>query len=369
MSILESKLPSASVAVADAAMALRRNDYSLSAAQLEIQALFHTFFSREVPSARVRESEAVGFDPSLWRQVCELGGAAIGLPEDLGGNGLGLVDLVLVAQELGAFLAPVPLIESLTAARLIANVDSEANGSALAELAAGKRIATLALRQGQGGESQLVPAGAVADLILGYDGRELVMVEPGERLRHVRNQGSQPLAWVDLTGSGGRRTVLATGQAARVAWLAAVEEWKLLTAAALIGLGDAAVRMATAYAIDRHAFGAPIGSFQSVANALVDATMALEGGRNLNLKAAWFLDNERAAKAALVPMAFAQATRAATKAVTVAVHVHGGTGFMVETDVTLYFLRAKAWSVLAGDPVAELDAIADHVMGSQKGPF
>jgi alkylation response protein AidB-like acyl-CoA dehydrogenase len=333
---------------------------------MEIRDLFHTFFLKEVPSTRIRESEPLGFDPAIWRQVCELGASAMGLPEDLGGNGLGLVDLVLVAQELGAVLAPVPLIESITAARLLAAVSSPANGPVLADVASGKRIATLALRQGPGGEAQLVPAGAIADLVLGYDGRELVMLEPVERFRHVPNQGSQPLAWVDLAGDGGRRTVLASGPAARAAWVTAVEEWKLLTAAALVGLGDAAVRMATAYAIDRHAFGAPIGSFQAVAHALVDATMALEGGRNLNLKAAWFQDNEPAAKAALVPMAFAQAGRAATKAVTVAVHVHGGTGFMVETDVTLYFLRAKAWSVLAGDPVAELDAIADHVMGSQQ---
>jgi alkylation response protein AidB-like acyl-CoA dehydrogenase len=62
-------------------------------------------------------------------------------------------------------------------------------------------------------------------------------------------------------------------------------------------------------------------------------------------------------------MAFLHASESANRAVTAGVHYHGGTGYMAETDITLYFRRVKAWSVIGGDPRSELWTIADSILG------
>jgi alkylation response protein AidB-like acyl-CoA dehydrogenase len=282
----------------------------------------------------------------------------MGLPEDRGGSGSSLVDLTLVAEEYGRVLAPVPLVEAMTAVRLLSRV--EGGAAWLPDAGAGTKIVTFAPIESRGGRRQLIPAGAVADAVIGLDKGELVLVTAAAPHAHVRNQGAAPLAWWDI-GSDGDRTVLATGARARELYLAGQLEWKLLSAAALVGLADGALNLGVEYAKVRHAFGQPIGTFQAVSHSLVDSAIAIEGSRHLNRKAAWYLEHEPAAEPTLVPMAFAYAAQAATKAVGAGLHVHGGVGFMEETDITLYFRRAKAWTVLGGDPKAELDTIADHL--------
>jgi len=174
----------------------------------------------------------------------------------------------------------------------------------------------------------------------------------------IANQGRAPLAWWDLTGKVGSRTVLASGRKTQELFDLALREWKILTAAALVGLGDGALRLGIDYSKSRYAFGVPIATFQAVSHSLVDAAIAVEGARHMTWKAAWFSDHEPSERV-LTPMVFVYASQAATKAVTVAIHVHGGIGLSPESDVTLYFYRAKGWSVVAGDPQAELITIAD----------
>lgn len=330
--------------MSDIDMVIRRNDYSLLPEQQEVRDLFADFFKNEVPTARVREAEPVGFDARLWKQLSEMGAVAMGLPEAQGGTGSSLVELALVAEEYGRRLAPVPFVEASVAARLLARAG--AGEEVIAAAASGERIYTLA--------------------VFSDNGDELVLVTRPTPPAHVKNQGSAPLAWWDF--SEGTTTVLTTGDRARQLHAAAVKEWKLLTAAALIGCGDAATKMTVDYAKVRYAFGQPIGTFQAVANGLVDAAVGIEGARHLNWKAAWYHENDPAAEPAITSMAFAYSCQAATRAVTAGVHFHGGTGFMLETDITLYFLRVKAWSVAGGDPRSELWAIADALFQSVAEP-
>jgi alkylation response protein AidB-like acyl-CoA dehydrogenase len=337
-------------------MEIRRNDYSLTPNQVEIRDLFRRFLGDQVPRHRVRAAEPLGFDAALWRSVAELGAVAVGLPEIAGGAGLGLVELNLIAEEYGAVLAPVPLIEAMTVARLLQKSDAEQFARVVADIAAGGRIVTLALADGE--VDQLVPVGAIADAVIALDGEELVIYEGGPA-GYVPNQGSIPLGW--WRGSQQSRTLVASGSRARDLYEGACNEWRLLTAAALVGLASGALSMAIEYAKSRHAFGGPIGRFQAVSHSLVDAATAIEGARNLCRKAAWFRENEPHSESAIPAMAFVCAGQAATRAVTTSVHVHGGSGYMLETDVTLYFRRAKAWSVIGGEPNAEFESIARHV--------
>jgi alkylation response protein AidB-like acyl-CoA dehydrogenase len=339
---------------------LRYADYSLSSDQEAVRDAFAEFFRNECPPERVRAAEPLGYDEKLWRQLTDMGAASMGLPEQAGGDGAALVDLLLVAEEAGATLAPVPFVEHVAASRALAGAPG-APGELLAEAASGRRILALAMEP-TGSRSpqlarQLVPGGAVARAVLALDGDALILVDADEPPSPVANQGSTPLAWWDL--AGGRRQRLAEGTLAETLYRRARAEWKLLTAAALTGLTERALGIAVAFAKTRETMGVPIGSLQGVSFPLADVAIGVSGARNMIRRAGWMLEHEPAEARHLAPAAFAYAARVATHGTTTAAHMQGGLGFTIEADASLYFLRAKGWSLLGGDPAEDLIAVAD----------
>jgi alkylation response protein AidB-like acyl-CoA dehydrogenase len=336
---------------------LRYADYSLADDQEAVRDAFREFFTGECPTSRVRASEPLGYDSKLWGQFAELGAASMGLPESAGGDGAGLVDLVIVAEEAGAALAPVPFAEHAAASRAIAACKDAPVGPVLA--AAGDRPASLAMRPVVGDGSQLVPAGAVACDVVALVGDELVLVHAQQPPPLVRNQGSTPLARWQL--AAGPRTVLATGAAAVAAYETARAEWKLLTAAALVGLTERALGLAVEFVKTRETMGVPVGSLQGVSFPLADVAIGIAGARNLIRRAAWLAENEPGAHPGLIPAAFAYAAQVATHGATTSAHMQGGLGFTAEADASLYFLRAKGWSVLGGDPARDIIAVGDSL--------
>jgi len=122
-----------------------------------------------------------------------------------------------------------------------------------------------------------------------------------------------------------------------------------------------------AYAKSRHQFGVPIGSFQSIARDLADAATAVDGARLLAREAAWAADEAPDELAALASMAFLFAGRTAQQAAGAALHVHGGYGYMLEYDIQLYYRRAKAWTLAAGDPRRGVQHLADALFGPVEG--
>lgn len=333
---------------------LRRNDYSLDEGQQAVREAFADFFTAECPGSRVRAAEPLGFDQELWRKLSDMGAVSMAVPTDSGGDGATLVDLVLVAAEYGRVLAPVPLVEAVVAARLLARL-----GGVTEDVLTGSLRSTIALHPVHLQHQQLVPAGAISQRVLAQDGDEVVLISSEVPPRPVANLAHAPLGWWDCSGAAGTRQLLASGQAATQAFAEARREWKLLTAAALVGSGDEAVRLAIDFASTRMAFGQPVGTFQAVANAIVDAATAVTAARHLGWKASWFAEHAPHERPELVPMAYLSSARAAVQASTTGVHVQGGFGFSVESDMTLHFRRAKGWSVLAGDPSRELLDIAD----------
>jgi alkylation response protein AidB-like acyl-CoA dehydrogenase len=340
---------------------LRYADYTLTDEQEAVRDAFREFFTGECQPARVRAAEPRGYDAKLWRQLAELGAASMGLPESAGGDGAGLVDLVIVAEEAGAALAPVPFAEHVAASRALAASDPAAAGQLLA--AAGERPLTLALQPGLG--SQLVAAGAVVRDVIALAGEELMLVHAEEPPPLARNQGSTPLARWEL--AAGSRTVLGSGPGAVARYESARAEWKLLTAAALTGLTDRALSIAVEFTKTRETMGVPLGSLQGVAFPLADVAIGVSGARNLVREAAWFADNEPDARPGLVSAAFAYAAGVATHGAATAVHVQGGLGITVEADASLYFLRAKGWSVLGGDPARDVMAVGDALIAQAAG--
>jgi alkylation response protein AidB-like acyl-CoA dehydrogenase len=193
----------------------------------------------------------------------------------------------------------------------------------------------------------------VADALVGLDGDALVLVTRGSAVHPTPpNLGSSPVARWNLSAAppGGERRVLASGAEARRWFETALDEWRLLTAAALAGLARRSVEIAAAYATERIQFDRPIAAFQGIAHPLANAVTDAEGARLLVWYAVWSIAKGRPDAAALIPYSLGWAARAATYAVARALHTHGGYGLSLEYDIQLYHRRGKAWALLGGDP-------------------
>ncbi|MEO5837407.1 MAG: acyl-CoA dehydrogenase family protein [Acidimicrobiales bacterium] len=337
--------------------------------QLAIKEVFAGFFGKESTPAVVRAAEPGGFDSKLWRRVCETGAPGMGVDERAAGGGATLGDLAVVAEEFGRSIAPIPLIDHQVTARALASL-----GTARSDVTDGETVAAFALRPAVDGAWWLVPGGSVAGLIVGLDGDELVAVESAPPASAPRNHAAQALADRSTTGT---RTVLASGDAARAAFDRALNEWKTLTAAALVGVGAQALQMALDYVQTRIQFGKPIGAFQAVQQSLADLPILIDGGRLLAHKAAWAGDNETTGVvghldiddndnsnfAVLAGMAFVFNADGAAHATDRALHFHGGYGFAEEYDIQLFYRRARGWALVYDDPARECVRLADAMFG------
>lgn len=342
---------------------LRRADFSLNDEQRALRDSFAAVLTRECPSERVRKAEPRGFDEPLWRQLVDMQIVAMAVPVENGGEGAGLLELAIVAEEIGRRLAPVPFIEAVVAARLLARCGPRSSAWLQTALT-GKGVLTVALHPASEGEFQLVPAGAVAAAVVGRFGDDVVVVGNGEPASLVSNLGCTPLGAWDLCAAS-KTDVVLSGTESEDACAVAVLEWRLLMAAAQVGIAQGALDLALTYARDRVAFDVPIATFQGVSHPLVDCHISILGARRLVWKAAWYADNEPGTELHLIPMAFAHARRTANAAATVGIHTQGGLGVTVESDMQLYFRRAKGWANVIGDPIEDLRLIADALYGAQ----
>ena len=335
-------------------------DLGLSDDQEQLVAAFEMVCTREVTPERVRDAEPTGFDPALWTALVGLGAPGMGAPEPVGGGGATLVDLALTAEVLGAALAPVPFVDHAVATRSLAGF-LDADDPLLAALVAGDAVAAVAPVPAVDGVARAVPAGGIAAAVVARDGADLVLVEQTPPGVVTPNLGASPIAPVPLRGPG--RRVLGSGPPADAAWRVMVDEWRIATAAALVGLGSAALGLGVEYAKTRHQFGVPIGSFQSIARDLAESATAIDGARLLAREAAWAAEADPDQRRALAAMAFVFCAETAQRAAAVSLHTHGGYGFMLEYDVQLYYRRAKAWSLLGGDPRRIVAELGDALFG------
>lgn len=322
---------------------------------------FSEMLSAESSPERIRAAEATGFDPALWRTFASLGAIGMCVPESQGGAGASLLDALVISEEVGRNLASVPIIEAMVTSRLLASVETSEASTALACALAGDDVIVLALHPVADGEAQWVPGGAAAQGVVGLDGGDLVLVRCDQTNGAPANLGSAALSqWRIDADSDNSRVVLASGPEAKRAHQAAVEERKLLTAAALLGLARRALEMGAAYAGERMQFDRLIATFQGVAHPLADAVSAVDAGRHFTRYVVWALGEGLPDAAALVSMAYVWSAQSSTEAVACSLHVHGGYGLSLEYDIQLYHRRAKAWALAAGDPQDELQRVFER---------
>ncbi|MCB0996720.1 MAG: acyl-CoA dehydrogenase family protein [Acidimicrobiales bacterium] len=333
-------------------------DFSLSADQDAVREVFAAFAAKESPAAVVRAAEPLGFSDELWARLRAMDAPGMGAPSSAGGGGAAMAELVVVAECLGGALAPVPFVEHTVATR----------AHPLAELVSGERLGTVSLRPADAeGRWRLVPAGAVADVVIGIDGTETVAVSSAPPREAPPNHASAPLA--DRSARHGERIVLGGAELLE----RALDEWRTLTAAALVGVADAALRIGVDYVLEREQFGRKIGSFQVIQHGLADFPALIDGARFLAHKAAWAADRQASGEpgtididegridafAPLAAMALLQAGEAAAVCTDRSLHYHGGYGFSLEYDIQLHFRRARGWANVAGDPARERLRLAD----------
>jgi alkylation response protein AidB-like acyl-CoA dehydrogenase len=168
------------------------------------------------------------------------------------------------------------------------------------------------------------------------------------------------MAWVDPTAADSH-TVLASGAQALAEYQRALDEWRVLTASALVGLVEETMTIAAEFAKSRYTLGVPIATLQGISHPLANIAITVQGGRNLARRAAWFLDNEPDERPELAPSAFVFMAEEAATAATMCVHVQGGLGVSAEAAASAYFVRARGWALAGGDPGASAKYIAEIV--------
>ncbi len=281
-----------------------------------------------------------GFEDEGWARICELGWPALLVAEEHGGLGLGVVELAVVQEELGAALAPSPFLSTVAAAALIGEAGSDEQRErwlpALAEGVARGTVATLA----EDGGWTAVPDADGADVVVVRDGdgwalaaqtsaEAVEALDPTRRLWRVRADGAlDPLP----------------GDADRAGDVIAVA-----LAAESVGVAQRAMDMAVGYAKEREQFGRPIGAYQAVSHACAQMLLEVEGARSTVLYAAWALDHEPESGPLSAAMAKAYASDAGWRVPAASLQVHGGIGFTWEHDLHLWLKRGKANAYLWGD--------------------
>ena len=277
----------------------------------------------------VRAAWSGGSERAAWRALGEMGVLALLAPEDQGGLGLGLVDLVLPLEETGYAALPEPVVEHCCVALpLLAVPGAALDGTATVTAGIG----------------DVVPYTQRADHLLLLDDESSRLVAAAEvtleRLQSV--DGARDLARV--TGAGGVGTAIGSGDAAR-----ARDRGALGAAAQLVGLARRMLDLTVAYATERRQFGVPIGSFQAVKHHLADARIALEFARPLVYRAAWSTDARDPDSPVHVSMAKAAASDAALLTARQALQCHGAIGYSFEYDLHLFMKRAWALAAEWGD--------------------
>jgi acyl-CoA dehydrogenase len=342
---------------------------------------------QEQLSIAIRRALAA-IDPSpptdIWQRLADMGVLGLGLPEERGGSGGGILELALVAEQTGAALAAVPMASGpVMAGMLLRQISSSQSDKLITAMADGDAVVAAAetlpwpartqpvidLRIDRHGTSitgtlSAVPAQTSAGdtiLVLAGTGGDaaIVAVKPGgdTRITPVASlDPSEPLAAVQLENTP--VTVLANGEDATVAAIAAVDAASAVLALELCGTGSAIFAQAVAYAKAREQFGRPIGSFQGLKHMLADRYVDLDTARASALYACALADDVDPSAPSAARAALAAASEAAHDAARDALQVFGGIGFTYEHVAHRYLRRTRARRSLLGTPDQHLDAIS-----------
>jgi alkylation response protein AidB-like acyl-CoA dehydrogenase len=366
-------------------------DFSDDQKQLRDQA--RKFLAEKCTSKAVRVvlDGKESYDRELWKGLAEMGFLGVAIPEEHGGAGAGHLELCVIAEEMGRALAPVPFSSTVyLAAEALMLAGSDAQKQKwLPKIASGEAIGTLALFEGSGnpspkaikleaangvlnGVKKPVADGAIADLVVvaartakagrdsdislflvdvkggGVEAKALTNLDPtrGQAELTFKNCKAEPL------GAAGEGWSILAQVLDRAAVLVAFEQ---------VGGADRALEMGRDYALDRIAFGRPIGSFQAVKHMLADMYVSATLARSNCYYGAWALSTGAPELSEAAASARISATQAFQHCAKNNIQVHGGMGFTWEFDCHMYYRRANALALGLGSPSYWEDQLIDRM--------
>ncbi|MFZ4605849.1 MAG: acyl-CoA dehydrogenase family protein [Caulobacter sp.] len=361
-------------------------DFSDDQKQLQDQA--RRFLADKCPTTAVRAVLEGGqtYDRALWIELGEMGFLGAAIPEEFGGVGLGHLELCVIAEELGRAIAPVPVSSSiyLAAEFLMAAGSEDQKRAWLPKLASGETIGTFAYGEGLGRVTETSIKAAVAG---GKLSGTKSPVPDGEiadvAVVAAREGGKVSLYLVDLNGPGVTRetvesidptrgqSVLTFKDAPAERLGAAGEGWRLaaevmdraaiLLAFEQVGGSDRALEMGRDYALDRMAFGRPIGSFQAVKHILADMYVSATLARSNAYYGAWALSTGSSELPVAAATARVSATQAFQHCSKNNIQVHGGMGFTWAFDCHMYYRRSNNLALTLGSQSTWEDLLIDRL--------
>lgn len=361
-------------------------DFAFTDEQKALSDVARRMFREHATHEKLRRAEEAhtGHLPELWQALASSELLGLAFKTDVGGAGLGLVELALLLEQVGWTAAQLPVVATLVLAGLPIDEFGTADQRRLLEgVVRGERLLTAALVDGtpltatpSGGGWRLdgvresVPAAHLAERVLvpavTPGGQRAVFLVPlgAPGLGHERQLATteEPLGRLTFTGVELTAGDVLAGDVARgeeiLAWTRARAEAALC--AVELGVVGAALQMTAKYSVERHQFERAIGSFQAVAQRVGDAYVDVETIRLTTWHAIWLLSEGRDATRELAVARY-WAAEAGHRVVAAAQHVHAGMGF--DRDYPLYrqFLLSKHIEFTLGSAPSHLALLGAHL--------
>ncbi len=361
-------------------------DFTFSADQEALRGAVRAFMQAEAPKEYVRrmaEHDDAGITPEIWRKIVDLGWTGLLAPEEQGGLGLGVIDAVVVQEEMGRAVFPGPYFSSAIVATLAAR--ALALDELLEELPAGTRRGTVAIDEaghgdplerirvrarGRGsrykldGVKPMVMDAGSADWVLvparTRDGLQTFLVEQPGRYAQVAPALDITRKFARLEFDGTRATLVGPPGDHADLWRRVADDAAVLLAAELIGVSEAADALALDYAQAREVFGRPLSKFQVTRHKAVDMLREIEIARVAVHYAAWASDVDAPDREISAAMAKAQSASAANYVTAECIQIHGGVGYTWENDAHVFLRRAKVDDLLLGAQTWQRERVADE---------
>ncbi len=375
---------------------MRREDLTLSDEQLLLKRSAREFLQDKCPHtvvAQLEESDQ-GYSPALWRQIADLGWTGLVFPEDAGGQGGDLVDLMVLCEEIGRALFPGPYFASIVLAGLsvLEAGDEAQRRRLLPALASGENIASLGLLEETNtyepwgvrlraelrgdhwllnGTKLLVDYARAADWIVcaarsveaeqPQHGVGLFIVDAGAlgvKVAALPNVAGAKVGVVemrDVTVPGD--DVLGPPDGGWPLLQRALAKATMARCAEIVGACERIVESSVLYAIERVQYGRPIGVHQAVQWKCVDMVKSVHQARVLTHMAAAALNDGEDAPLE-VAMAKVAASRAARFCAFEGHQIFSGTGHLMDHHIQLYSRRLKAMELSLGDADYHVEKVA-----------
>ena len=370
-------------------------NFDLTDEQRMLQSAAKDMLAARLNSDKIRALAESGdaLDETLWSEIVGLGWPGLIVSEAHGGQGLGMVELVVLMEQVGYALLPGPLLSNMLAANALEQAGTDSlKQRYLAPLAEGGKRGTLAIWDAGGGttpdqitlEAQRSNGGYTlsgeklfvfdadrADFLIvaATDGQRFVVdrgatgltVTPTPAMDATRKQYSVRLEGVEV---GADAEFTADTDTFQAIWARAIT----MLAAESVGIAQRAMEMAVEYAKERKQFDRPIGAYQAVSHKCAQMLLETEGARSAAFYAAWTADNEPGDAPLAAAMAKAYASDAGCDVTGAALQVHGGIGFTWEHDLHLWLKRARTNAALLGDSRYQREIVAGLTLDRALAP-